>query len=36
MANDSDVDRDPLRFVGWRETTTRFDALTYGAEAGGR
>ncbi len=34
MANDSDVDRDPLRFVGWRETT-RFDALTYGAEAGG-
>ncbi len=34
LANDSDVDRDPLRFVGWRKTT-RFDALTYGAEAGG-
>ncbi|KMO11849.1 tandem-95 repeat protein, partial [Methylobacterium platani] len=35
LANDDDVDRDPVRFVGWRAPTA-LDALTYGADAGNR
>jgi len=33
LANDSDVDRDPLRFVGWRLATS-LDGLKFGADAG--
>ena len=33
LANDTDIDRDPLRFLGWR-LSEPFDFLTFGGDAG--